>query len=89
MNFQTAFLDLSILYGTSESLLKRLRSFKNGELLYEDSDGTGEDTYPPITQGEVFCPQGGIDPNAGSYCLAAGTLQGPILHQSSTVLKNR
>jgi len=60
------------LYGTSEVLLKRLRSFKNGELLYEDSDGTGKDTFPPIVQGEIFCPQGGIDSSAGSYCLAAG-----------------
>lgn len=52
--------------------MKRLRSFKYGELLYEDSSETGEEIFPPTVYGEELCPRGGIDPNAGDSCMSTG-----------------
>lgn len=69
INFQTSWLDLSLLYGPSSLLSNSLRSFRDGHLRTGPKQTSGQDFPFVIPFG---CPVGGLQPVPGGSCLASG-----------------
>jgi hypothetical protein len=69
INFQTAYLDLSIMYGADEDAVKRIRSFKKGELLIGEQQTRTEEIFPPVIKDKNVCPAGGVDTDS---CMLTG-----------------
>lgn len=73
INSQTAFFDLSILYGKNAEEAKRLRAGAGGALKTANRAETNNQEYPPIIQGSDRCPLGGLSLTPGQEkCFDAG-----------------
>ena len=53
-------------------MVRRLRSFKNGELKYGDIQETIEESLPGSIKGKAFCPKGGLVLGEGESCMISG-----------------
>ncbi|KAK7576083.1 hypothetical protein V9T40_012369 [Parthenolecanium corni] len=88
INYQTAFMDLSILYGTSTTKAYSLRALTGGLLKTSDDARTSFQEYPYISSGLKNCPIGGVSPFPGNTCFMAGDSrinQNPELLVADTV----
>lgn len=66
-------MDLSILYGTSQTEAYSLRTLNGGLLKTSNDVTTNFQEYPSISAGFINCPVGGVSPFPGDACFMAGT----------------